>query len=218
VEPDPRVKPADDDLMDYEENTMTTRKTEITKADILPIAEYAKRRAESRKAIVALKKTRRVEVGPVATFYFESFDTMLQQVQEMLYIEKGGDEQLADELRAYNPLIPQGRELVATIMFEIDDPVRRANFLGRLGGVEHTAFLKFAGETIKGVPEVDQDRTNEQGKASSVQFVHFPLTDAQAAAFKQDGQQVILGFDHPTYAHMAVIGDGTRAALAEDLA
>lgn len=195
----------------------TTRKTEITKADILSIADYTERRAEMRKAVVALKKKRRVEVGPVATFYFESYATMLQQVQEMLYIEKGGDAQLADELRAYNPLIPQGRELVATVMFEIDDPVRRANFLGRLGGVEHTAFLKFDGETVKGVPESDQDRTNEQGKASSVQFIHFPLTDVQAAAFKQASQQVILGFDHPAYAHMAVIGEETRAALAEDL-
>lgn len=196
---------------------MTNRKTEITKADILPIADYTARRAEMRKAIVALKKRRRVEVGPVATFYFECYETMLQQIQEMLYIEKGGDEQLADELRAYNPLIPKGRELVATVMFEIDDPVRRANFLGRLGGVEHTAFLKFAGETVKGVPEEDQDRTNEQGKASSVQFIHFPLSDAQAAAFKQAGQQVIVGFDHPTYAHMAVIAEESREALAKDL-
>lgn len=196
---------------------MTTRKKEITKADILPIAEYTAKRAEMRKAIVAVKKKRRMEVGPVATFYFESYATMLQQVQEMLYIEKGGDAQLADELRAYNPLIPKGRELVATVMFEIDDPVRRANFLGRLGGVEHTAFLKFSGETVKGVPEEDQDRTNDQGKASSVQFVHFPLTDAQAVAFKQAGQQVILGFDHPAYGHMAVIGEDTRAALAGDL-
>jgi hypothetical protein len=194
-----------------------TRKKEITKADILPADVYAALRPEKRKAVVAIKKKRRVEVGPVATFYFENFDTMLQQVQEMLYIEKGGEEQIADELRAYNPLIPKGRELVATVMFEIDDPVRRANFLGRLGGVEHTAFLKFAGETVKGVPEEDQDRTNEEGKASSVQFIHFPMTDAQANAFKQAGQQIILGFEHPAYAHMAVIGEETRAALAGDL-
>ena len=197
--------------------TMTTRKREITKADILPMPEYTARRREMRAAIVSLKKPRRIEVGPAATFYFECFETMRQQVQEMLYIEKGGDEQLADELRAYNPLIPQGRELVATVMFEIDDPVRRANFLGRLGGVEHTAFMKFAGETVKGVPEADQERTNEAGKASSVQFIHFPLSDAQAAAFKQAGQQIVLGFEHPAYGHMAVISEDSRAALAADL-
>jgi hypothetical protein len=193
------------------------RKREITKADILSMPEYNKRRAEMRKAVVALKKPRRIEVGPAATFYFECFETMLQQVQEMLYIEKGGDAQLVDELRAYNPLIPQGRELVATVMFEIDEPIRRANFLARLGGVEHTAFLKFAGETVKGIPEADQDRTNEAGKASSVQFIHFPMSDAQAAAFKQSGQQIIVGFDHPAYAHMAVIGEESRVSLAKDL-
>ena len=196
---------------------MSLRKKEITKADILPAAVYAALRAEKRKALVAIKKKRRIEVGPVATFYFENFDTMLQQVQEMLHIEKVGEEQIADELRAYNPLIPQGRELVATVMFEIDDPVRRANFLGRLGGVEHTAFLKFGNEIVKGVPEEDQDRTNAEGKASSVQFIHFPLTDAQASAFKQAGTQVILGFEHPAYGHMAVMAEETRAALAGDL-
>lgn len=195
----------------------TTRKREITRADILPMPEYTKRRIELRRAVVALKKPRRVEVGPVATFYFECYETMLQQIQEMLYIEKGGEEQLADELRAYNPLVPQGRELVATVMFEIDDPVRRTNFLARLGGVEHTAFLKFGAETVAGVPEADQDRTNEAGKASSVQFIHFPMTDAQAAAFKQAGQQVILGFSHAAYGHMAVMSEDARAALAKDL-
>ncbi|MDY0871824.1 DUF3501 family protein [Dongia rigui] len=194
-----------------------TRKREITKADVLPAADYARQRKEKRQAVVALKKKRRIEVGPVATFYFENFDTMLQQVQEMLHIEKGGDAQLVDELRAYNPLIPQGRELVATVMFEIDDPVRRANFLSRLGGVEHTAFIKIGSETVKGVPEEDQDRTNEAGKASSVQFIHFPFSEAAAAAFKQAGAQVILGFEHPAYGHMAVMSEETRTALAGDL-
>ena len=193
------------------------RKKIITKADILPAPEYAAQRKEKRQAVVAMKKKRRVEVGPVATFYFENFDTMLQQIQEMLHIEKGGDEQLVDELRAYNPLIPQGRELVATVMFEIDDPVRRTNFLARLGGVEHTAFIRIGSEIVKGVPEEDQDRTNEAGKASSVQFIHFPFTEAAAAAFKQAGAQVILGFEHAAYGHMAVMSEETRAALAADI-
>jgi len=192
-------------------------KIEITRADILPREEFAKVRKDKRKELVDIKKDRRIEVGPVATFYFENYHTMWWQVQEMLYIEKGGDEQLVDELRAYNPLIPQGRELVATVMFEIDDPVRRTNFLNRLGGVEHTAFLKFAGASITGVPEADQDRTNESGKASSVQFIHFPMDDAQAAAFKQAGQQVILGFTHAAYGHMAVLSEEARAALSRDL-
>ena len=93
---------------------------------IIPLAEYGPLRAERRKRMSEIKKDRRLEVGPFATFYFESYDTMLHQVHEMLFIEKGGAEQLPDELAAYNPLIPQGSELVATVMFEIDDPLRRA--------------------------------------------------------------------------------------------
>jgi uncharacterized protein DUF3501 len=149
--------------------SMSGRKKEITPADILPPAEYAKRRAAIRAEIVAKKKSRRLEVGPVATFYFECFDTMLQQVQEMLHIEKGGEAQIADELSAYNPLIPKGNELVATVMFEIDDPVRRARVLGRLGGIENTMFIKVGDDKIRGQAEEDQDRTNAEGKASSVQ-------------------------------------------------
>jgi len=193
------------------------RKTEITRTDILPPADYAERRAELRKEVVALKRRRRMEVGPAATFHFECFDTMLQQVQEMLHIEKGGEAQIEDELRAYNPLIPKGSELTATVMFEIDDPIRRGRFLARLGGVEETAFLKFEGETVKGVPEADQDRTNEEGKASSVQFVHFPFTPDQVAKFRA-ADQVILGFSHPEYSHMAVMPEAMRAELAGDFA
>lgn len=193
-------------------------KTEITAADIMPLTEYAKIRKERRTAMMPIKKARRMEIGPVATAYFENFETMLHQVHEMLYIEKGGEEQLADELAAYNPLIPKGRELVATVMFEIDDPVRRANFLGRLGGVEETMFLKFGDFEVKGQPEEDVDRTNAAGKASSVQFIHFPMTDAQAEAFKTPEIQVIIGFTHPEYAHMTIMPEATRAALASDLA
>ena len=104
---------------------------------------------------------------------------MLAQVQEMLYIEKGGEEQLQDELAAYNPLIPNGHELTATLMFEIDNPVSRATFLGKVGGIENNVFMKINGETIKAVPEEDVDRTSVEGKASSVQFIHFKLNADQ---------------------------------------
>jgi hypothetical protein len=191
-------------------------KREITAADILPAAEYAKRRPAMRAEIVAKKKNRRLEVGPCATFYFECYETMLQQVQEMLHIEKGGAEQIPDELSAYNPLIPKGQELVATVMFEIDDPVRRARVLGRLGGVEDTMFIKIGDDKIMGVAEQDQDRTNAEGKASSVQFVHFPFTRAQIEAFRKPGTTVIVGMDHENYAHMAVMPDAVRQELAGD--
>jgi hypothetical protein len=194
---------------------MSTKK-EITPTDILSAADYAKRRAAMRTEIVAKKKNRRLEVGPFATFYFECYETMLQQVQEMLHIEKGGEAQIADELRAYNPLIPKGNELVATVMFEIDDPVRRGRALGRLGGIENSMFIKLGDEKIMGVAEQDLDRTTAEGKASSVQFVHFPFTRAQIAKFRNAGETVILGMDHENYAHMAVMSDATRKELAGD--
>jgi hypothetical protein len=188
----------------------------IAASDILPAEEYARRRKELRQSVVAAKRQRRMEVGPVATLHFESFETMRMQIQEMLHIEKGGAEQLAGELSAYNPLVPDGRELVATVLFEIDEPQRRANFLARLGGVEETAFIEVGGEKIRGLPEADQDRTTAEGKASSVQFIHFPFTPAQIGRFRQPGERVILGFDHPAYAHMSVMPEPVRAALAGD--
>ncbi len=192
-------------------------KHEITRDDILPMDRYAGERKERRTKLVEVKKHRRIPVGPDCTFYFENYETMWHQVHEMLFIEKGGEEQIPDELAAYNPLIPKGRELVATVMFEIDDPARRHAVLAKLGGVEETAFLRFGGETVTGQPEEDVDRTSASGKASSVQFIHFPLTAEQAAGFKVPGAEVVLGFGHPSYSHMAVLPEATRAALAEDL-
>ena len=188
----------------------------ITPDDILPLDVYAADRKARRKALVDVKRHRRIEVGPVCTFYFENYETMWSQVQEMLYIEKGGDEQLKDELEAYNPLIPQGSELVATVMFEIDEPVRRATFLSKLGGVEETAFFQFNGETVESTPEDDVDRTTADGKASAVQFMHFHFTAEQVAKFRAEGAQVILGFKHESYSHMAVLPEAVRAALAQD--
>ena len=191
---------------------------QIETSAILPAAEYVKVRADRRKRITEIKKNRRLEVGPFATFYFENYDTMLHQVHEMLFIEKGGAEQIPDELAAYNPLIPRGSELVATVMFEIDDPVRRARVLANLGGVEHHAFIRVGGEIVRGVPEDDQERSREDGKASSVQFIRFPFTAAQVAAFKGGAGDVVVGFDHPNYGHMAVMPPAVRAALGEDFA
>ena len=193
---------------------MTPRK--IEPSAIIPLPQYTGERAERRKHMAELKKNRRLEVGPFATFYFENYDTMLHQVHEMLFIEKGGAAQLPDELAAYNPLIPQGSELVATVMFEIDDPVRRARVLATLGGIEATAFLRVADHRIAGLPESDQERSRDDGKASSVQFVRFPFTAAAIAAFRSGAGDVVVGFDHANYAHMAVMPSAVRQALARD--
>ena len=123
---------------------------------------------------------------------------------------------IADELRAYNPLVPKGRELVATVMFEIPDQDRRHQVLSRLGGVEDMMTMSVDGETVKGVSEADLDRTNAAGKASSVQFVHFPFTDEQVAKFRKAGARVIVGIEHPDYAHLAVMPEAMRQSLAAD--
>jgi hypothetical protein len=188
----------------------------LTRDDIMPIADYGKIRRERRQAVSELKKRRRVEVGPFATFYFESYATMWQQVHEMLYVEKGGEDQIADELAAYNPMIPQGNELIATVMLEIDDSARRATVLARLSGIENHIFLELDGEKISGTPDSSRENTNPDGKASSVQFVWFPFAPAQIASFKTPGTRVVAGFDHSNYAHMAVVPETVRAALAED--
>lgn len=192
-------------------------KTEITRDDILDMEAYETVRDERRRAVAEAKRSRRVEVGPFATFYFESFDTMLHQIHEMLRIERGGEAQLEDELRAYNPLVPKGDELVATIMFEIDEKARRETMLRKMGGIEDHVLMTVDGERVTAWPEEDVDRTSADGKASAVQFVHFKLTPAQIAAFRR-GAQVVLGFDHAAYGHMALVADNVRKALAEDFA
>ena len=195
---------------------MPREKKEIVKEDIMFLDVYTKNRKELRKSIVSFKKDRRIALGPYATFYFESYETMLAQVQEMLYIEKGGDEQLKDELIAYNPLIPNGKELTATLMFEIDNPVSRAAFLSKVGGIEEKVFIKINGETIKAIPEKDVDRTSAEGKASSVQFIHFTFDDEQIQKFKSNGAEVEIGIDHKEYSHTTKLNTSNLSSLSAD--
>ncbi|MBI1179055.1 MAG: DUF3501 family protein [Alphaproteobacteria bacterium] len=193
-----------------------TAPKQITRDDIMSVADYARIRKEKRAALVEKKKARRLEVGPYATFYFENFDTMWLQIHEMLYIEKGGEEQIADELAAYNPLIPQGNELVATMMIEINDEARRRRILGKLGGVEETITITVGDHVVKARAEEDVDRTTAAGKTSSVHFLHFPFTPEDIAAFRDMSQQAVLGIGHEGYQHMAAIPPATREALAAD--
>ena len=195
---------------------MPREKRVIQKEDIMPLEVYTQQRKELRKKIVEFKKDRRIPLGPYATFYFESFETMLAQVQEMLYIEKGGDEQLKDELTAYNPLVPNGKELTATLMFEIDNPVSRAAFLGKVGGIEEMVYLKVGEELIKAVPEEDVDRTSAEGKASSVQFIHFKFTDDQVKKFKSNSSQIEIGINHKEYSHSTKLSENTIKSLSAD--
>ena len=195
---------------------MSAAEHRITPADIAPPEIYANERAERRRALIPVKKNRRVEVGPYATFYFENFATMLAQVQEMLHIEKGGDDQIAGELETYNPLIPQGSELIATLMLEIDDPIRRASVLKRLAGIEESVSLDIGGMRIHATPTEYEDRVTPDGKTSSVHWVRFRFTPEQIAAFKLAMDPVILGIAHENYGHMALVPPNVRAELAKD--
>ena len=195
---------------------MSKEKRQIEKEDLLSSDVYAKSRKQIRKDLVEFKKNRRIALGPYATFYFESFETMVAQVQEMLHIEKGGDEQLKDELIAYNPLVPNGKELTATLMFEIDNPISRSAFLGKVGGIEEKIFIKINDEIIKAVPEEDVDRTSAEGKASSVQFIHFKLNDDQISKFKSDSATIELGIDHKEYTHTTRLAENSVKSLCAD--
>lgn len=197
---------------------MPAAKHMIERSDILPYETYASERKERRARMTAMKRARRVSVGPYATFYFENYDTMFQQIHEMLHIERGGEEQIADELAAYNPLIPKGAELVATLMFEIDDEARRDRELRRLTGVEDHVYIDVGGLRVSAVPEEDVERTKADGKTSSVHFLHFPFKLQEIEKFRDPAAQVMLAIAHPNYGHMALMTPETRAALAEDFA
>ena len=195
---------------------MSKEKRQIEKKDLIPANVYIECRKQVRKDLVEFKRNRRISLGPYATFYFESFETMVAQIQEMLYIEKGGDEQLKDELIAYNPLVPNGKELTATLMFEIDNPVSRGAFLSKVGGIEKKIFIKIESEIIKAVPEGDVDRTSAAGKASSVQFIHFKLTDDQIDKFKSGSTNIELGIDHKEYSHTTKLTKDSIKSLSAD--
>ena len=195
-----------------------TIKRLIDRTDILPLEIYGAERSVRRRTVIDLKRHRRFDVGPFAAFYFENYENILSQIQEMLWIEKGGEDQIGDELAAYNPLIPQGSELVATLMFEIADQTRREKQLARMGGIEHKVSLEITGERIEAVTDKDDGiaRTRDDGKTSSIHFLHFPFSDPQIAAFKQPGARITAALDHPEYAHMAVMPETTRQALVGD--
>ena len=188
----------------------------ITPADIMPMAEYGAIRLAHRKKMVGVKRHRRIHIGPYVTLHFENYDTMWAQVHEMLFIERGGESQLAGELAAYNPLIPQGDELVATMLIEIEDERVRRNTLTKLGHVENMISLRFAGHTVTAKPTDDIERTTAEGKTSSVHFLHFKFTPEQKAAFKPADTQVIAAVAHPSYSHMAVLLETMRASLVGD--
>lgn len=194
-------------------------KTEIKikPSDILDMSEYGKERTSRRKQISLSKINRRVNVGPFATFYFENYETMWMQIHEMLYVERGGDEQIADELDAYNPLIPQGEDLIATFMLEIADPQQRARELRKLGGIENSCKIEMGSTTVAGKPlDENVERTTSEGKTSAVHFIRFSFTETEIMTFCDQSIKVTISINHPNYGHMAVVQQNIRDALSLD--
>lgn len=190
-------------------------KTEIVRSDILEASVYESIRTKKNNELRPIRQKRRISVGPYATFCFESYETMWLQIHEMLRIEKGGEAQINDELLAYNPLIPKGSELVATLMFEIEDPEKRKKVLGKLAGIEYKIFMAVGSDKIWAKPEDDQERSREDGKTSAVHFVRFQLSEEKKQKFFQE--TIVLGFEHPDYGHMATLNNDTKAELEKDL-
>ena len=189
----------------------------ITADDILPLDRYELIRNDKKQEALLRKKLTRMGVGPHATALFETWDSMWLQVQEMLRIEKGGADQLVDELSAYDPMVPKGRELTCTLLFEIEDPVRRDAFLRTIGGVEDHISLQLGGQVIKARPEGDVERTRESdGKASAVHFLHFDFDDAAIAAWQSGEGNAMLVIDHPHYGHAAIINADSREYLGRE--
>jgi hypothetical protein len=195
-----------------------TAMTKITRDDIIDLETYTAARKEHRARARAVKRDRRVDVGPYISFYFENRETMWLQIQEMLYIEKGGEEQIPDELEAYNPLVPEGRDLRCTMMIEIDDEARRNRTLRQLGWIDEKIVLRVGERAIPAEPLQETERNTADGKTSSVHFLIFHLDDAAVAAFRDEAVRVTLDIEHENYGHSAAITGATRKSLAADFA
>ena len=189
----------------------------ITADDILPIDQYDLIRADKKAEAIERKRLTRISVGPSATVLFENWDSMWLQIQEMLRIEKGGEGQLADELAAYDPMVPKGCELTATVLFEVADPVQRDRFLRTIGGVENHVAIHVGDHVIRARPEGDIERTRESdNKASAVHFFHFDFTAEAIEAWKSGDGAAMVVIDHPAYGHAAMISAATREFLARE--
>jgi len=189
----------------------------ITSADIMPLDQYELIRADKKAEALARKRYTRLAVGPNATVLFENWDSMWLQIQEMLRIEKGGAEQLVDELAAYDPMVPKGSELTCTLLFEVADEQRRDAFLRTIGGIERHISIRLGDHSIPARPEGDIERTRaSDNKASAVHFLHFDFSPAAIAEWKSGDGTAMLVIDHPNYGHAALIGDEARRFLGSD--
>ncbi len=194
-----------------------TTMNKITRESLMTLEAYAKARPEFRAKAIAHKRLRTVHIGEHVTLLFEDETTVRYQIQEMLRIEKTFEESgIQDELDAYNPLIPDGRNFKATMLIEYDDENERRVALTKLKGIEDKTWVQVEGcAKSYAIADEDLERENET-KTSSVHFLRFELSEEMAAALKY-GVSLAMGIDHTEYAASTTLGDETRAALVADL-
>lgn len=189
----------------------------LTPTDLMSLETYARERPEFRARVLAHKANRRVALGPHLTLHFEDRLTIQYQVQEMLRIERIFEPAgIEDELAAYNPLIPDGTNLKATLLIEYDDVDERREALRRLKGIEKSVWLRVAGhDKVRTIANEDLERENQE-KTAAVHFVRFELTPEMIAAL-QSGTTLSIGVDHPEMTHAVdPIPDEIMRALVQD--
>ncbi len=194
-----------------------SQQTQITRADLMSLEQYAEKRPEFRQQVLAHKKHRQVMLGPNATLYFEDRLTLLYQIQEMLRIEKVFEaEGIIEELEAYNPMIPSGRNFKATFMIEYTDPEIRAAQLEKMVGVEDLVWMQVAGfDKFWAIADEDLERSTDT-KTSAVHFMRFEISDEMVVALKNAADWVI-GVQHPVYTYDLTVEGATRVSLLNDL-
>jgi hypothetical protein len=196
-----------------------TEMQKLSRASLMTLEAYAKARKEFRAKVIAHKKKRTVHLGGNLTLIFEDELTMRYQVQEMLRIEKIFEEQgIQDEIDAYNPMIPDGRNFKATMLIEYEDEGERRAALAKLKGIEDKTWIRVEGSSrVYAIADEDLERENEE-KTSSVHFLRFELTREMAESLKY-GVGLAIGVDHPQYtAQLDPVPPDVRAALVKDLA
>jgi len=191
----------------------------ISRDSLLSLEAYAKNRKDFRTRVIAHKKNRTLALGGHVTLIFEDELTVRYQIQEMLRIEKTFEEEgIQDELDAYNPLVPDGTNLKATMMIEYDDPAVRKRELARLIGIEDTTYVQVDGyDKVHAIADEDLERDNEE-KTSSVHFLRFEFTPAMIDGLKK-GAALAVGIDHPNYpVRVDEVAPNVQAALVRDFA
>jgi hypothetical protein len=197
-----------------------TSPRKLTLDDIADLRAYERERSEFRDRIIALKKVRRVAVGPIITLMFENRDTMRFQIQEMARAEKIlSDEAIQHEVETYNALIPEPGQLSATLFLELTSKMQLLEWLPKLVGVERSVELVLPDGTV--VPCIPEESHEEQltrpDVTASVHYVRFELSPAEVAAFTGGAGDVVLRVNHPQYEESTVLSAATVASLSEDL-